>query len=156
MVRLPPTKLSSRSVYCGLPVLGFDSAASLDHGAGMGNFAVLKHPPELAPPAAPPPPPTMVTLPPMVAEWITTASEPMAVRFPPTRSKLIPGGLEQEMFGEQPSTKTAPLPTKTFPPMRTVAGTTGVFGGSPGVTASSRAPGATVRFPWTRMVPAGM
>ena len=92
----------------------------------------------------------------MVAEWITTPREPMAVRFPPMRSKLMPGGLEQEMLGEQPSTRTAPLPTKTFPPIRTVAGTTGLAGGSPGLTASSKAPGATVRFPRTTTVPAGM
>jgi hypothetical protein len=67
----------------------------------------------------------------------------------------MPGGLPQEMFGEQPSARTAFSPTNTFPPITTVAGTTGLDGGSPGVTASSSAPGATVRFLRTTIVPAG-
>src|ERR1700683_3008559 len=56
-VKLPPTESSSKSVYSGTI---FASPASLDHGAGMGYFLVLKHPDEAAPPAAPPPPPVMV------------------------------------------------------------------------------------------------
>ena len=131
-VRLPPITLSSASVYWGLPVLGLDSAASLDHGAGMGYLG-LKHPPELAPPAAPPPPPSIVTLPPMVADWITTAWASSAMMFPPTRSKVMPGGFEQAPFGEQLSARTPFFPTKTFPPIRTVAETTGCACGSPGV-----------------------
>ena len=72
------------------------------------------------------------------------------------RSLVIPGGLEQAIFGEHPKSSTAPGPTHTFPPMNTVAGTTGPATGSPGVTASSRAPGATLRSCRIVIVPAGM
>ena len=78
--------------------------------------------------------------------------------LPRTESKEMPAfGGAQEMFGEHPKSNTAPLPTTMLPPTDTVAGTAGVpVVGSPGATASSNAPGATVRLPQMLMLPAGM
>src|SRR5664280_2971032 len=62
-LRLPPIELSSKSVYWGLPFGPWLSAASSDHGAGMG---ALKHPLDSGgPPSTPPPPPSTEALPPM-------------------------------------------------------------------------------------------
>ena len=72
-------------------------------------------------------------------------------------SNEMPGGLPHAMFGEQPSSRTPPLPTHTLPPTFTVAGTTGVPDvGSPGVTASSSAPGLTMRLCSIHTLPEGV
>ena len=59
-------------------------------------------------------------------------------------------------FGGPPRTPPPPPRTVAFPPTTTVAGRTGLATGSPREAApSSKAPGATVRFPLTSTVPAG-
>src|SRR5271155_1141357 len=60
------------------------------------------------------------------------------------------------MKGEQPRNRTAPRPTYTLPLTARAAGNSGVAVGSPGLVASSRAPGLTVTLPVTTMLPVGM